>query len=152
MFGIGLRSEWFIFKNIYSSLLYRKIRNCIGMCRKQRKGDMSDLRSVIFLKFVRFGANYVSLFTFAMSVLPNRYLENKDVSLQVRGNLRVCLLLLICEYNQHCCFYLSLWKCVLTKNIPYVLVNIVFTRFFICLMLPIELSQKSLVFVTQILT
>ena len=49
---------------------------------------MSDLRMVIFLKFVRFGANFGLLFIFAMSVLPNRYFENKDDSLHVRGNMR----------------------------------------------------------------
>ena len=55
---------------------------------------MFDLRSAIFLKFVRFGANFGLLFIFAMSVLPNRYFENKDDSLHVRGNMRVCMLLM----------------------------------------------------------
>ena len=54
---------------------------------------MSDLRMVIFLKFVRFGANFGLLFIFAMSVLSNRFFENKDDSLHVRGNMRVCLFL-----------------------------------------------------------
>ena len=61
---------------------------------------MFDPRSVIFLKFVRFGANFGLLFIFAMSVLPNRYFENKDDSLHVRGKMRVCLLLFSCVYNQ----------------------------------------------------
>ena len=54
---------------------------------------MSDLRIVIFLKFVRFGANFGLFFIFAMSVLPNLYFKNKDDLLYVRGNMRVCLLL-----------------------------------------------------------
>ena len=37
-------------------------------------------------------------------------------------------------------------KMFLTKNVPYVLVSIGFTNFFICLMLTIELFQKYSVF------
>ena len=51
---------------------------------------MSDLRMVIFLKFVRFGANFGLLFIFAMSVMSNPYFENKDDSLHVLGNMSVC--------------------------------------------------------------
>ena len=40
--------------------------------RKERKGDMSDLRLVIFLKFVRFGAN------FAQTVVLGYSLMNKS--------------------------------------------------------------------------
>ena len=97
---------------------------------------MSDLRMVIFLKFVRFGANFGLLFIFAMSVLPNRYFENKDDSLHVRGNMRVCLLLFI-VIQSALLFLFVLMKSFLTKNVPYVLVTTGFIRFFICLMLPI---------------
>ena len=107
-----------IFNYLWKSFakLFQKFREMIENLAKisrkstifcKRKGDMSDLRIFIFLKFVRFGDNFGLLFIFAMSVLPNLYFKNKDDLLHVRGNMRVCLLLFIHKHNQRCCFYLS---------------------------------------------